>query len=95
MCYLCIKRREGGKRIKSLLKQQVKWSLKGQSGTNETSFLVEEFFIRKALSKIGYTFDIEELDCIEGEIFAIIAGEIASHESDEMKKINRMSRSRK
>ena len=65
------------------------WAYKGMSGSNGATGLVQEFIIRQKLSKLGYSFDIDELSSFKAMCFGVIADEVAAQERAEMKKSRR------
>ena len=50
------------------------------------SFYVHEYFEKKALAKIGYRFNDEDLTSLDVEAFNLIAFEINRHEANQAKK---------
>jgi hypothetical protein len=74
------------------LKQQASWAIKGMKGTNEMIVYVEEYFNKKILRKLGYSFDPNELSSGDVEAFNIIESVISKYESDQMKKLKTKGR---
>lgn len=74
------------------MKQQASWVVKGMKGSNKMMTYVEEFFNKKTLSKIGYSFDPETLTTADVDAFNIIESVISKHEADEMKKMKSKGR---
>jgi hemoglobin-like flavoprotein len=54
--------------------------------TNKWAFIVSEYLTKKMLSKIGYNFSYDELECWEVEAYNIIANTIANEEEKAIKK---------
>ena len=58
-------------------------------GSNKMIYYVEEYFTRKMLAKLGYSFSTEELSSADVDAFNIIETVISKHQSDQNKKVNR------
>jgi hypothetical protein len=50
---------------------------------------MHEFTVRKALSKIGYKFDANDLTQFEAEYLTAVSGEFSRLESDEIKNASK------
>ena len=56
-------------------------------GTNRMMVYVEEYFNKKTLCKLGYSFDPSELSSSDVDAFNIIESVIKKHEADQMRKV--------
>lgn len=63
------------------------WVVKGMKGTNKMMVYVEEYFNKKTLATLGYSFDTSDLSVTDADAFHTIESVIKKHEADEMKKI--------
>lgn len=61
-------------------------------GSNRMMIYVEEYFTKKALSKLGYSFDPSELTTSDADAFNIIESVIKKHEADQIKKVKSKGR---
>ncbi len=61
------------------------WSCRGLKGQNAAAPLVYEYITRMKLSKIGYSFNPDELDSFTAGAFCLIASEIDAFKEKEMK----------
>lgn len=56
-----------------------------RSGLNKSSALVYEFFTKKSLAALGYSFDASGLSQFEVEAYTFIDNEVRSFENKQMK----------
>ena len=68
------------------MKQACRWAFKGVPGSNSASALIYEYSQKKMLSKLGYSFDGNNLTTFEVNAYSIIASEFNKLESEELKK---------
>lgn len=61
-------------------------------GSNRMMMYVEEYFTKKTLKKLGYSFDPSELTTADVDAFNIIESVINKHEADQMKKVKSKGR---
>lgn len=57
--------------------------------TNDSAFIVGQYFRMKSWAKLGYTKDLSELDVFSSRCFGIISEEIAKLEDADLKKRKR------
>lgn len=62
---------------------------RGSKMPTQSAFIVNEYFNRQMLSKIGYRYKDEDLEVWEVESFNLIASTLAEEEEKELKKNTR------
>lgn len=68
------------------MKAQVGWVYKSLSSSNETAPIVNEYFTRKMLAKMGMSFNVNDLDDFDIEAFSFIQSEWNRLENAELKR---------
>jgi hypothetical protein len=58
----------------------------GLKGSNEASFILDEYFTKKSLAEIGYRFDPSDLELWKVEAFLLIAKTLNNEEKKDLKK---------
>lgn len=58
---------------------------RGANVSNQASFIVEDYFNKKMLKELGYSFDFNALEQWEVEAYSIIANEVAKLREREYK----------
>jgi glucose-6-phosphate isomerase len=61
------------------------WGYQGTKLANSTYFIVEDYFNKKLLKDLGYTFDYNSLEQWEVEAYSIIANEVAKLQARDAK----------